>query len=81
MLTLYYEPGCPYCQKVLDAGEELGLTFNKRSVDDFGVNDELIARGGSQQVPFLIDDENGVEMYESDAIVKYLHERFGKMKV
>ncbi|MDB5189853.1 MAG: hypothetical protein JWN49_179, partial [Parcubacteria group bacterium] len=81
MLTLYYKPGCPFCQKVLGAGEELGLEFTMKNIHDEGVEDELIDRGGEAQVPYLIDDEGPVEMYESDAIVKYLHHTFGKGEV
>ena len=81
MLTIYYKTGCPFCKKVLDAGRELGLTFTKKNIADEGVIDELVDIGGEDQVPFLIDDEGPVEMYESDAIVTYLHQRFGKEAV
>ncbi len=77
MLTLYYKPGCPFCNKVLKAGEDLNLTFNKKNIQDEDIEAELIERGGEDQVPYLIDDEGPVEMYESDAIVKYLHHTFG----
>ncbi|MDB5245451.1 MAG: glutathione S-transferase, partial [Parcubacteria group bacterium] len=81
MLTLYYKPECPFCKKVLKAGKELDLEFNLKNIHDEGVEDELIDRGGEAQVPYLIDDEGPVEMYESDAIVKYLHHTFGKGEV
>lgn len=32
--------------------------------------------GGKQQVPFLVDTENGEMMYESDDIVAYLEENY-----
>ena len=76
-LTLYVKTGCPYCAKVLAAGEELGLTFNLKNVADPGVIEELIAQGGKKQEPYLIDDDAGVSMYEADAIVDYLHQKFG----
>jgi glutathione S-transferase len=81
MLTLYYKAGCPYCAKVFDAGKELGLTFETKNIADDGVMDELVERGGEDQVPYLIDDEGPVEMYESSAIVKYLHHTFGNGEV
>ncbi len=34
MLTLYVKTGCPYCAKVLAAGEELGFEFNLKNVAD-----------------------------------------------
>ncbi|MDR3546704.1 MAG: glutathione S-transferase N-terminal domain-containing protein [Candidatus Pacebacteria bacterium] len=77
-LTLYVKTGCPYCAKVFSAGEELGITFDQKNIADDSVAQELIERGGKRQVPYLIDNENGTEMYESDDIVAYLHQRFGK---
>ena len=76
-LTLYVKTGCAYCAKVLAAGEELGLTFDLKNVADEGISEELIERGGKRQMPYLVDEEKQVEMYESDAIVEYLHQRFG----
>jgi glutaredoxin 3 len=78
MLTLYVKTGCPFCAKVLMVGEELSLSFDEKNIADPAVAEELIAKGGKRQVPYLIDSEANVEMYESDAIVDYLHENFGK---
>ena len=75
MLTLYIKTGCPFCHKVLDAGNELGMTFDEKNIADDAVAAELVARGGKRQVPYLVDSERGIEMYESDAIVAYLRER------
>ena len=76
MLTLYVKTGCGFCAKVLRAGEELGLTFKLKNINDPGVAEELIARGGKRQMPYLVDEERGKEMYESDDIVEYLHQTF-----
>ncbi|MES2668080.1 MAG: glutathione S-transferase N-terminal domain-containing protein [Patescibacteria group bacterium] len=76
MLTLYIRPGCPYCAKVLKAGEDLGIPFDLKSITNPEVAKELVARGGKQQVPYLVDEEKGVEMYESDAIIEHLHASF-----
>lgn len=78
MLTLYVKTGCQYCAKVLRAGEELGIEFDLKNIADPGVADELIARGGKRQMPYLVDTEKGMEMYESDDIVEYLHQRFAR---
>jgi glutaredoxin len=72
MLTLYVKTGCPFCHKVLVAGAELGITFEEKNIADDIVAAELIARGGKRQVPYLVDSERGVEMYESDDIIEYL---------
>ncbi len=72
MLTLYVKTGCPYCAKVLAAGEELGIEFDLKNVADEGITEELVARGGKSQMPYLVDSESGTEMYESDDIIEYL---------
>ena len=77
MLTLYVETGCAFSQKVLDMGEALGLEFNLKNIAEPGVTEELIERGGRKQLPFLVDDENDVEMYDSQDIVQYLAEHYG----
>jgi glutaredoxin len=76
MLTLYVKTGCPFCHKVLDEGEELGVTFEEKNIADDAIAEELIARGGKRQAPYLVDEERGVEMYESDDIVTYLREHY-----
>ena len=77
MLTLYVKSGCLFCAKVLATGHELGFEFDERNIADPGVLAELIERGGKHQVPFLIDGDMDVQMYESDDIVDYLRSRAG----
>lgn len=75
MLKLYYKPTCPFCQKVLEVADELGVTFDLNDIsDDDALAEELIARGGKRQVPYLVDEARGVEMYESDDIIAYITE-------
>lgn len=78
MLTLYVKTGCPYCERVLEAGEELSLTFEEKNIANDEVAEELVARGGKRQVPYLIDTDTGEEMYESEDIVAYLEARYAK---
>ena len=74
-LILYVKTGCPWCQRVLDFASEKGIEFELRNIKDVGVVDELIARGGKRQVPYLVDQNNGTEMYESADIIEYLRKR------
>lgn len=78
MLTLYVKTGCPFCHKVLDAGVGLSISFEEKNIADDAVAAELIARGGKQQVPYLVDSGRGIEMYESGDIVAYLQEHYAK---
>ena len=69
---LYVKTGCPYVARVLSFASERGIKFEERNIADMRVAEELIARGGKRQVPYLVDLEKGVEMYESEDIVEYL---------
>ena len=75
MLDLYVSETCPYCKKVPDYFDELGILYNKRSVSEPGNLNMLLKLGGKAQVPFLDDIENGASMYESDDIIEYVKNR------
>lgn len=75
MFTLYYKPTCPFCQRVFEVSDNLGIEFDLRDIsEDEDARKELIEQGGKQQVPFLIDTENDVSMYESGDIIDYIRE-------
>lgn len=78
MLTLYVKTGCPFCGKVKNTIAELGIEdqIEELNIADEGVVDELMEKGGQRMVPFLIDSDNEVSMYESDDIVAYLKEHY-----
>jgi len=40
------------------------------------VTHEKLTAGGDDQIPYLVDTERGVTMYESDDVVGYLQERY-----
>ncbi len=81
MLTLYVKSGCPYCAKVLIEAAMLNVEFDERNIAEPGVAEELVAKGGKLQTPFLIDHDRNKQIYESDAIVDYLHETFTEAPV
>lgn len=73
MLTLYTKASCPFCRRVMAVVDRLGIEIELNDIaEDTAYAEELIARGGKQQVPYLVDDEASVEMYESEDIVAYL---------
>jgi glutathione S-transferase len=43
---------------------------------DSGSGEELRERGGKVQVPYLVDPERDVEMYESEDIIAYIQEHY-----
>jgi len=78
MLNLYYKPGCPYCGRVLVANEEIKAPLELIDITaDPNFREELIAKGGKGQVPYLEDTDHGVAMYESADIIDYLAENYG----
>ncbi len=78
MLELYQKEGCPYCHKVRQKMTELDLDYICRNVpDDDSKKAALLTKlGGMVQVPFLLDTDNDVAMYESDDIIKYLEKNY-----
>lgn len=78
MLTLYVKTGCPYCARVLEVVKILGVSIEEKNIKNPAIAEELIRRGGKRQVPYLVDSERGVEMYESEDIAEYLCREYGK---
>ena len=74
-MILYIETFCHYCDRVRASAMKLGVDLEERNIAKIEYLDELIKKGGKRQVPFLIDDEKGISMYESDDIIKYLEEK------
>jgi glutathione S-transferase len=83
MLELYQAEGCGYSATVRETLTELGVSYvvhNPRSAAgetrNEQTNDQLRTIGGEDQIPFLVDHQRGVTMYESDEIVEYLESHY-----
>lgn len=77
MLTLYYKPTCPFCQRVLQMAENLKVDLDLKDVSDSDeAAAELLEKGGQKQVPFLVDSEKDTSMYESDDIIEYIRDNY-----
>ena len=79
-VLLYEFESCPFCRKVREALTLLDLEADLRPCPKGGqrFRPELVARGGKAQFPYLVDPNTAKEMYESDAIVRYLFAEYGK---
>lgn len=78
MLTLYTRATCPFCRRVVAVLERLELEVDYKDIsEDEAFAAELIALGGKQQVPYLIDTDHDVHLYESDDIVAHLQKHYG----
>jgi len=77
-ITLYELPGCPYCAKVIDTLEELGLEYDTVEVPRaHAERTEVKEISGQNGVPVIVDEDHGVDgMYESDDIVDYLERTY-----
>jgi glutathione S-transferase len=78
-LELYEFEGCPYCRKVREALSVLDLDAIVHPCPKGGrtFRLEVERRGGKQQFPYLVDPNHGAALYESDAIVRHLFQRYG----
>ncbi|MFB6185407.1 MAG: glutaredoxin family protein [Halobacteriaceae archaeon] len=72
-IILYSLEGCPYCEKVEDKLDELGISYTTRWVEGLHSKRNEVKRvSGQRQVPVLIDENRGVTMAESENIVAYI---------
>jgi glutaredoxin 3 len=77
MLSLYTKATCPYCHKVIDFAQNNHVALDLKDIYLEPTNkQDLIERGGKRQVPYLVDTDRQVEMYESDDIVAYLKSNY-----
>ena len=78
-LELYEFEACPYCRKVREALSILDLDALVKPCPKNGprFREEVRRRGGKAQFPYLIDPNTGIEMYESDDIIRYLFKTYG----
>jgi glutathione S-transferase len=78
MIKLYQMEDCPFCSKVRRSLEELNIDYMAKPCLPGSPNrEELLELGGKHQVPFMVDEEKGISMYESGDIVNYLNSNYG----
>jgi len=79
-LELYEFEACPFCRKVREALSCLDLEAVIYPCPKNGptYRPKVREEGGKMQFPFLKDPNTGTSLYESDDIVRYLFEKYGK---
>jgi glutathione S-transferase len=82
-LELWDFEGCPYCRKVREALSILDLDAQVWPCPKGGprFRVELARKAGKAQFPYLADPNTGKAMYESDHIVRYLFDTYGRGSV
>lgn len=83
MLELYQADDCPYCEQVREKLMELGVSYINHTPRTAGndvrnqqILDEMVSIGGKDEIPFLVDHQHGVELYDSEDIIDYLEENY-----
>jgi len=78
-LVLYEYEGSPFCRKVREAALLLDVPVEMRPCPGAraGFASELQQRTGRMTVPYLIDPNAEVEMFESDDIIEYMLSTYG----
>lgn len=76
MLELYQFEQCPHSRRVREAMTELGLSYTLHNRTNSETEKKMIEIGGKRQVPFLVDPERSIQMYEADDIIRYLEENY-----
>ena len=72
MIELFVLETCPYCKKVMNFLEDKSIKYRLIDIANKESEESLIQIGGKRQVPFLVDNERNIQMYESDDIIEYL---------
>lgn len=72
MLNLYVLESCPYCIKVMKFLDDKNVDYKKINIENKKSEENLIKLGGKRQVPFLVDSDRNIQMYESNDIIEYL---------
>lgn len=79
-LQLYEFEGSPFCRRVREVLTLLNLDYEVYPCPKGGEKYRKIVqeKGGKQQFPFLVDENSGVALYESQDIIHYLFQHYGK---
>ena len=79
-LQLYEFEGSPFCRRVREVLTLLNLDYEVYPCPKGGEKYRKIVqeKGGKQQFPFLVDENSGVALYDSQDIIHYLFQHYGK---
>lgn len=71
-VTLYQLDGCPYCEKVAERLDELGVEYETIWTEALHSKRNEVKRvSGQRGVPVLVDEDRGVTMPESERILEF----------
>lgn len=79
-LKLYEFEACPFCRRVREVLTLLNLDVEIYPCPKGGTHfrPEVLKLGGKAQFPFLVDENTGDKLYESQAIIDHLFKHYGE---
>ena len=78
MLELYQFEGCPFCERVREALDDLGLDYVIRTIPrPLSERDRVQEISGQPLVPVLVDPDKDRVVADSVEIIKYLRTTYG----
>lgn len=79
MITIYGKQSAPYCQKVVHMATAVELPFV--CIGDMSAKDRafVAAANPTGTTPVIQDSDNGISVFESNAILLYLADKTGKL--
>ena len=79
LLELFSYEASPYCRLVRETLCELEIPYLLHNVARGSARREaFVVRSGKMQVPYLVDPNSGVEMFESMEIIEYLQATYAE---
>ena len=78
MLELYQAETCPYCARVRQELDDLGLSYIIHNRSNEESLQKLVKLGGKAQVPMLVDQHHDLMLYESEDIISHLQKNYSK---
>jgi len=81
-IKLYEFEGCPFCRKVREAviWLDLDVIFYPCPQGGPTYREFVKKTAGKSMFPYMVDDNTGTAMYESDDIIDYLYDKYGPGK-
>ena len=79
ILKLYEFEGSPFCRRVREVLTTLNIDYEVYPCPKGGqrYRNEMKKLGGKTQFPFLVDDNTGDQLYESQQIIHHLFKHYG----
>lgn len=76
MLELYILDTCKYCKKIQKLLDKKSMSYEVKNVANQYNYNQLMEKGGLDQVPYFVDTDNNVRIYNSADIIDYIDKTY-----